>query len=401
MRVISASASLLAVLAGVSACATTGAGQPGRAGGPGGGETGPAGEGPYLYVANQNGASISIIEVDDPRIVESVDLQALGFGPNARPHDTAVDPDGSHWYVTLIGENRVLKFDNENRLVGQVEMEVPGLIVTHPTDDLLVVGRSMTAVSPPSSVALIRRSDMTLLEEVEVVFPRPHALAIGRSGRWAYTASLAENRIAAIDLETGDVNLIEVPGAATEPVDGVHEGREAYEGREAHEGHESHGGQGGHTIVEFALSPDGRTMVAGGELSGELLFLDLSDPAAPAVAGTLDLGGAPWHPAYTPDGRTIYVPLHQADQVAVVDANAREVVTRIEGRGLAEPHGAAPSPDGRWVFVSNNNTGGGYVPDGEDPVAGTVVVIDAATLEVAKILEVGPNAAGIEIGSTP
>ena len=75
--------------------------------------------------------------------------------------------------MSLIGENRVLKFDRENNLVGQVEMEVPGLVVGHPTRDLLIVGRSMSAVNPPASVALIRSSDMTLLGEIEVLFPAP------------------------------------------------------------------------------------------------------------------------------------------------------------------------------------------------------------------------------------
>ncbi|HKY59713.1 MAG TPA: hypothetical protein VJP59_01770, partial [Gemmatimonadota bacterium] len=179
------------------------------------------GAGPFLYVANQNGASVSIVDVEERVETARIDLQGLGFGPNARPHDTAVDPDAGHWYVTLIGENRVLKFDRSNRLVGQVEMEVPGLVVAHPTRDLLLVGRSMTAVDPPTSIALIRRSDMTLLEEVDVLFPRPHALAAGRGGRWAYTASLAVNRIAAIDLENGNVNLVDVPAAAGDPRDDV------------------------------------------------------------------------------------------------------------------------------------------------------------------------------------
>ena len=169
----------------------------------------PAPAGPFLYVANQNGASVSILDLGERAEVARVDLQALGFGPNAKPHDTAVDPDGGHWYVTLIGENRVLRFDRSNRLVGQLEMEGPGLVVTHPTRDLLLVGRSMTAVDPPSSIALIRRSDMTLLDEVDVLFPRPHALAAGRDGRWAYTASLTANRIAA--------NVIRSAGFGTPP----------------------------------------------------------------------------------------------------------------------------------------------------------------------------------------
>ncbi|MGH7551167.1 MAG: YncE family protein [Gemmatimonadota bacterium] len=346
------------------------------------------GQGPLLYVANQDGASVSIIDIGERAETARLDLQALGFGPNAKPHDTAVDPDGSHWYVTLIGENRVLKFDRSNRLVGQVEMEVPGLVVAHPAEDLLLVGRSMTAVNPPSSVALIRRSDMTLLDEVDVLFPRPHAMAVGRGGRWAYTASLAVNQIAAIDLESGDVNLVDVPASSGEPPEAPLRAKAA--------GPHDAGRHAAHTLVEFALSPDGRTMVAGGEVSGDLLVFDLSDPGAPRVVRTVHLGGAPWHPAFTPDGRYVWVPLHRADAVAVVDASSWEVVDRIEGRGLAQPHAVQPSPDGRWIFVSNNTTEGTYAPQGDDPEAGTVVVIDAGAREIVDVLEVGPNAAGIE-----
>jgi DNA-binding beta-propeller fold protein YncE len=90
------------------------------------------------------------------------------------------------------------------------------------------------------------------------------------------------------------------------------------------------------------------------------------------------------------------VPLHRADAVAVVDASSWEVVERMTGRGLAQPHAVQPSPDGRWIFVSNNNTEGTYTPQGNDPEAGTLVVIDAETRRIVDVLEVGPNAAGIE-----
>jgi DNA-binding beta-propeller fold protein YncE len=344
----------------------------------------PEGQGPLLYVANQNGASVSIIDIGERAETVRIDLQSLGFGPNSRPHDTAVDPDGSHWYVTLIGENRVLRFDRSNRLVGQVEMEVPGLVVAHPTRDLLLVGRSMTAVDPPSSIAIIRPSDMTLLDEIDVLFPRPHALAAGRGGRWAYTASLAVNQIAAIDLESRDVELVDVPAAAGVPPD------------EPVTVEPHHAAHAAHTLVEFALSPDGGTMVAAGEVSGDLLVFDLSDSGIPRAVGRVSLGGAPWHPAFTPDGRYVWVPLHRADAVAVVDASSWEVVERMTGRGLAQPHAVQPSPDGRWIFVSNNNTEGTYTPQGNDPEAGTLVVIDAETRRIVDVLEVGPNAAGIE-----
>jgi DNA-binding beta-propeller fold protein YncE len=305
----------------------------------------------------------------------------MGFGPQAKPHDIALEPDGSYWYVSLIGENRVLKLDRENRIVGQVEMEVPGLVVAHPTLDLLIVGRSMSAVNPPPSIALIRRSDMTLLDEIEVVYPRPHANAVRRD-RWAYSASLAENRMAAIDVETGDVTLIDLPEPTVRDTAGME--------------HAEHHDMTPHTLVEFALSPDGNTMVAGGQISGELLVFDLSDPAAPRIVERIQLGGAPWHPAFTLDGRAVFVPLNRANQVAVLDTATWEVVDRIEGRGIAEPHGAVPSPDGRLMFVSNNNLQGGYVPAGSDPKAGTVVAIDIATREIVAVIEVGPYATGLD-----
>jgi DNA-binding beta-propeller fold protein YncE len=338
-----------------------------------------------LYVTNQNGASVSVIDVERKAEVARVDLQALGFGPNAKPHDTALEPDGSFWYVSLIGENRVLKFDRENRLVGQVEMEVPGLVVAHPTRDLLVVGRSMSAVNPPSSVALIRRSDMTLLDEIEVLFARPHANAV--NGRYAYSASLAENRIGVIDLDTGDVEIVDLPEPATIDTAGME--------------HAEHAGMTPHTLVEFALSPDGRWMVAGGQISGVLMVFDLADPSAPRVVQRIQIGGAPWHPAFTTDGRHVYVPLNRANQVAVVDAGTWEVVERIRGRGIAEPHGAAPSPDGRWMFISNNNLEGTYVATGPDPGVGTVAVVDTESREIVQVIEVGPYATGLETIPAP
>jgi DNA-binding beta-propeller fold protein YncE len=355
----------------------------GAAGGPrpdGSATSGGSAEPALLYVTNQNGASVSVIDVERLEEVARVDLQELGFGPNAKPHDTALEPDGSFWYVSLIGENRVLKFDRENNLVGQVEMEVPGLVVAHPTRDLLVVGRSMSAVNPPSSVALIRRSDMTLIDEIDVLFARPHANAV--NGQYAYSASLAENRMGVIDLDAGDVELIDLPEPATIDTAGME--------------HAGHAGMTPHTLVEFALSPDHRWMVAGGQISGVLMVFDLVDPSMPRLVQRVQVGNAPWHAAFTPDGRWVYVPLNRGNQVAVVDTETWEVAERIQGRGIAEPHGAAPSPDGRYMFVSNNNLEGTYVATGSDSGVGTVAVIDIATREIVQVIEVGPYATGLE-----
>jgi YVTN family beta-propeller protein len=81
-----------------------------------------------------------------------------------------------------------------------------------------------------------------------------------------------------------------------------------------------------------------------------------------------------------------------SNSISVVDVDNASVIATIRGDGLAQPHGAALSPDGRYLFVSNNNREGTYEPSGEN---GTVTVIDTDTNEIVDIIEVGAYPTGI------
>ena len=313
---------------------------------------------PLLYAANQDEALISVIDMERNLVIRTVDLTELGFSENAKPHHIAVEPGGAHWYVSLIGENRILKFDRENNLVGQVEFEVPGMMVVDSSSGRLLVGRSMSAVNPPRSIGIIDR-DSLRLSEMDVFFPRPHAIAVAPTGEHVYSASLAENRIATVDLAAERAELSSMEGPLN-------------------------------TLVQFAVAPDGEQMAAGGQMSGRFFFFDTGGPT-PTVTDTLALGGQPWHPVYTPDGRRVYVPRKTANEVSVLDAENPAVEAVVSGRGLAEPHGSAVRPDGRYVYVSNNNRKGTYTPRYDLPGnenAGTVAVIDTQTNEIVKVIEI-------------
>ncbi len=319
-----------------------------------------------VYVANQGVATVTVIDSETLEIVDVVDLKALGFSANARPHHIVVEPDGSHWYVSMIGENRVLKFDRDNELVGQAEFLVPGMLALHPDGERLFVGRSMAAVNPPQRIGVIERDDMSV-DEIGVFYPRPHALAVHPSGDWVYSASLAANQMGAIDAETDALELVTLEGDT-------------------------------HTLVQFAVSPDGNTLVATGQLTALFLIFDISDPGVPALTGTVEVGAHPWHPVFTPDGRLVYFGNKVANTVTVVDMDAREVVAVIEDEAIAQPHGSGVTPDGRRVFISSNNMGGGMdMSGGGDGQPGYVVVIDTGTQEVVGVVEVGANATGVGI----
>ncbi len=332
-----------------------------------------AGEVPFadahqlLYVCNQGSALVSVIDMESNLVIRTVDLQALGFSANAKPHHVAVARDGSYWFVSLIGDNTVLKLNRDNEIVGRVSFEVPGMLSLDRDESTLFVGRSMSAVNPPHRIGMIDTGTLEL-EEIDVFFPRPHALDVTPDGRHVYVASLSTDQMASIDTETLDIEVFEMPG-------------------EHHH----------HMPMQFEIAPDERTMIVGGEMSGQLLFYDLAEPMNPALTKTLDLGGSPWNPAYTPDGRYAYVPLKRADGVAVIDMAARDQDAVVRGRGLAEPDGAASRADGRFVYITNSNLGGSYKSRydfGNGPI-GTVVVIDTSTNEIEKVIEVEKNPTGI------
>lgn len=319
---------------------------------------------PRMYVTNQDDATISVIDPTTDRVVETIDLQKLGYPPTAKPHHTQVEPDGSHWYATLIGAGKVLKFDRQNHVVDSASLEVPGLMTLHPTRDLLVVARSMSAVNPPRRLAFVRRSDMKVLDEVDVFFPRPHAVAT--NGDYAYVASLGVNQFASVSIDSGTVRLIDVDGPP-------------------------------HTLTQFAVSPDRKWLVVTASTSGRLLVCSLADPATPTLAREVPVEAGPFESAFSADGRHLVVSNLDANTVSFLDTATWSVEAVVKDSAFKQPHGVAFGPDGRYVYVSNRYQAGGiHDHEGHQAMgAGNVVAICALTHRVDAVMPVGHYAAGL------
>jgi YVTN family beta-propeller protein len=321
-----------------------------------------------LYVTNQDDATVSVIDLAAQQVVETLDLQRHGFGPNAKPHHAQVEPDGSYWYLTLIGANKVLKLDRENRIVGSVDMEVPGLLALDPTSDLLVVAHSMSAVNPPRRIVLVRRSTMTVVDEYDVFFPRPHALVVDPRGQYVYVASLGANQLASVRLEDGQLELVDVDGPPQ-------------------------------TLTQFAVSPDGRWLVATGQTGNQLLVFDITEPGKPKADRTVPLVPGPFEPVFTWDGRWVVVTNLDANAVTVVDPKTWMPVEVIRHDAFRQPHGVALSPDGKYVYVSNRyQAGAAHDHEGSKPLgSGNVSAICIATRTVDAVVPVGHYAAGMGV----
>jgi YVTN family beta-propeller protein len=320
-----------------------------------------------LYVCIQDEAKVAVVDMAKAEVVKTVDMTTLGFPATAKPHFIVVEPDGAHWYVSLIGANTVAKFDRQDKLVGKFEMETPGMLSFGPAGQL-VVSRSMSAVNPPKRIAVIDRATMTG-EEIDILFPRPHPMAV--VGGYAYTASLGVNQLAAIELASGKVQIVDVKGPS-------------------------------HAFVQFAVSPDRKTLVASTEVSGQLMVFDISAPAKPVLKAELPLGKMVFDPVFTPDGRHVWVPVKMNNEIAVIDTTTWKVSARIIDPAFKQPHQVVFSADGRTAFVTNNNkmdhmadpAHAGHAMPGSDTAA-ALLVIDVATRKVTKSLPLGKNLTGM------
>ncbi len=289
-----------------------------------------SGERERVFVALQDAGLLAVIDVDAKVVARIIDFEEYG-GRAAIPHDTAIEPDGSYLYVTLIGAQGLLKIDvASGEVAGALDVRSinptfrPGMLAIDPHSNRLYLSRSISDLTGGRSIIFVDRENM-MGEEVLVPFTRPHPIGLARDGRYVLSGSLADNLVAAIDAQTFDLTPpLRVDGTAT-------------------------------PLLHYDVAPDGTTAAITGQLSHTLYLIDITDPHSLSVAHSVPVGEEPWYPAYTPDGRFVVVPNHRSNTVSLVGVAEGEVVREIGHDRFAMPHAAAVTVDGRYIFVSNSN----------------------------------------------
>ncbi|MDX1409014.1 MAG: beta-propeller fold lactonase family protein, partial [Saprospiraceae bacterium] len=262
-----------------------------------------------IYVCNQMANRVAIVDAERMQVIRYVDMMALGEGMMTKPHHTAVEPDGSAWYVNLIDGDggtpggSILKLSTDlnmdpsnpsyviSREVpdGTETFTTPGMMWLDGTSDRLIVGRSFAAPATSTGIASVNREDMQITEYATLDVMHPHAIGVSTNGRWILTGSLdGNNRIIVLDAETGDlVDQLNITG--------VHQ-----------------------AFVQFGVSPDGTTVVVTSQLAAKVLFFTLDAETGDLEPdGEVATGEQPWHPIFSPDGATLYIPNRFGHSVTV------------------------------------------------------------------------------------
>lgn len=130
-----------------------------------------------------------------------------------------------------------------------------------------------------------------------------------------------------------------------------------------------------------AASTDGKTLIYTSGLSGQVGFVDITDPAAPVGLGWLTLDGEPTSVAVTGAYALVAVNTSPsftapAGKLVVVDVATRSVVRAIDLGG--QPDSVAVSKDGRYAAIAIENERDESVNGGKMPQSpgGRLAIVD-------------------------
>jgi DNA-binding beta-propeller fold protein YncE len=337
-----------------------------------------------LYVCSQAEAIINIIDVDALVVIRNVHLTDFGLPQSAKPHHIAFSSDGNYFFVSCIDNqvNKILKFDMaNNEMVGEATTSIPALLDHHPTENLLYVSRFMDPQNPLTSIFLLNTETMQPAQtgfNGEIPLPPtltiPHAMKMDLTGNYAYSASLSEDWFLVVNHTTKEFE------------DAIFLGNNK-----------------DRTPMQLAVSPDNNKVYISCIGSGEIVAINVSDPANRFEEGAVTLGGQPWHGTFSNDGGNFYVGNFTLNNFSVINTanfTAQTFGLGDGSDGLSQPHGIAISPENQRVFISNRNSGGQYQPAynfGDNSNIGTVVVINTQDNSIEKVLEIENFGSGMRL----
>jgi YVTN family beta-propeller protein len=323
----------------------------------------PAAPGLRLYVSDETGGNIVVIDPEAGQVVSRISV-------GKRPRGIHLSRDGKALLVALSGspiagpgvdESKLPPPDRAADGIGVVDL------ATGTLSRVLKSGQDPESfdVSPDGKSVFVSNEDAGEMSTVDIssgtvvrrvkVGREPEGVTVRPGGREVYVTSEGDSEVTAVDMASGDA-LAHMKTAARPR--GV------------------------------AFTSDGQTAFVTNENGGVVTVIDAS---AHKVTDTIEFGKTapdvvpprPMGVTVSPDDSRVYVSLGRAQSVAVIDAASRKLIRTIDGVG-ARPWGVAISPNGQKLYTANG-------PSGD------VSVIDVATGQVEQRITTGGSPWGVVV----
>lgn len=308
------------------------------------------------------------------------------------PHGLAVSPDHQFYYVstahgTPYGSLWKLRA-SDNAILGRVTLgNFPATAQVTPEGHLaFVVNFNLHGDMVPSDVSVVGLDDMVELTRVPTC-TMPHGSRLNPQGTRHYSACMMDDLLVEIDVATFTVSrhfLLtkgKEVGMAGPPVTPT--------GAAMHDmsGH----GMAAPAAGDPTCSPtwaqpssDGSRIYVACNRSSDIVEIDA---ASWRMLRRIPTGNGVYNLAATHDGTKLIATNKRGQSVSIIELPSGRELARIPTRRRVV-HGAAVSPDDRYVFISVEGIG-------SEP--GTVEIIDLRTLTTVATVDVGQMAGGIDV----
>ena len=354
-----------------------------------------------IYVSSESGDIVTRIEVG-PSGWRKVREIPVGVVPTDidGPHNVAVSPDGRFWYVSIAHGTpfgSVWQFrTGSDSLVRQVRVGMfPTTIGLSPDGDWAFVPNSdfHGDRGHENTVSVVYTPDLSQLTEIPAC-DMPHGSRYNHAGGTVYIACMMSDELVVMDPGafriTRRVALGSGGGMAgmdhAAHMGGAPTAAAAAPRRPAPGAASSTmPGQNPDCMTTYvSVSPDDRLIYLACNHSN---VLQVRDASTLELVRSLPTGTGAYNVEPSPDGRWVVVTNKKAQSVSVFDTRTWTEAARIP-TSKRIPHGVAFSPDGRYAFVSCESVG-------SDP--GAVDAIDLTTLQRVASMDIPLQPTGIAV----
>lgn len=311
-----------------------------------------------LYVVSESGDIVTQLGWDGQTLT-TLKTVSVGLMPSDidGPHNVTVSPDGQYYYITIAhGQpfGSLWKMAvNGDTLVERAPVELfPTTISITPDGELAFVANSDFHGDHPRTnvVSVVYTPRMAPLATIAAC-DMPHGVKVNHAGTFVYVTCMNSDEVLEIDRQSLTIARRHKTGEGM-----GHAGMGTPAAGPAHDC----------SPTFVSLSADDSRLYVACNHGNTLQVLD---------ARTLDLikeiptGTGAYNVEPSPDGRWVIVTNKKAQSVSLIAADSLVEVTRIPTTKKL-PHGVAYSPDSRYAFISQESIG-------MDP--GAVDVIDLTT----------------------
>ena len=292
----------------------------------------PPATGPRLYVSDETGGKVIVIDVATNQIVGKVEV-------GKRPRGLRLSRDGALLFVALSGspiagpgvdESKLPPADRSADGIGVIDLKTGQLLrklkagQDPESFDISPDGKTLYASNEETSELAIVNVDTGEVTSHVKVGEEPEGVTVRPDGREVYVTCESNGEVFAVDTATGKVAGKFIVGARPRAV---------------------------------VFTADGKTAFVTNENTGTLSVLNTATHTVSATVKIAKLASMPTAPrpmgaTMSPDGAQLFTSLGRAKAIAVIDAATKKPLRTIENVG-DRPWGIAISPDGRTLYTSN------------------------------------------------